>query len=288
MDRIRALAESLKKLQFVSKSDFETLASIEKALHAQGIRILSHHPLRLEWFAVGTEGSQNLSSPPPTLLVSPYGLGILEVLFSKTAPELSDYRSMLQFARENRLNQPKLSHFKTYFKASDLNDLKSKLASLPFETWIHAFDYPNTAKGMTPFFKVSRAYISGTPLKYPTQIQDFFAAHELTEGKDWFPGPADQNLPDQTLMNSSESYWVTENAERKIKKHLKLVPAVFSAFESSISLARAKKDFLKEAIISPSPDSIGPNRFRTAWDLLRGEARLRETGIQMLRRLLES
>jgi hypothetical protein len=289
MNRLRALADSLKQLHFLAESDFETYSSIEQALNRQGIRILSHDPLRLEWTLLDPAKPYDLSTPPPTLLVSPNSLGILEVVFSKTSAELSDYRSVFEFARENHLSQPKLSHFKTYFQATGLFDLRAKLAALPLETWIRAIDYPNTKKGLTPFFETARAYFPSIPESIaPGTIRNFFDAHELKEGRDWYPGPNDQGIPNLTLIRA-ESFWVNENAERKIKRHFKLVPAVFNPLESVIYLARPKKDFVKEAIISPAPDDRArPNRFRTVWDLLRGEARLREAGIDLLKRLLSS
>lgn len=289
MNRRHALVESLKRLQSIAMHDLATPGDVENALNEKGIRVLSYDPLRLEWARKDVGKGPILPTPSPTLLFSPHGLGILEALFAKTPAELSDYRSMLEFARENGLSQSKLSLFTTTFRALDLIDLRAKLAELPLETWVHAIDYPNTKKGLTPFFETARAYAlpDGKKLK-PGQVRGFFDAYDLLEGEDWYPGPNDQDFTGLTLV-PAESFWVTENAERKLKKHLKLVPAVFKSLDSAIYLARPKKDFRKEAIVSPSPNAEGrPNRFRTVWDLLRGEARLREVGIQLLKKVLAS
>jgi hypothetical protein len=282
------LRELLARLNLVSNESFETFADAEAKLLAHGIRVLGRDPLRLEWSAPAKARLEPSPLPPPTLLVSPYGLAILEALFSKSDEDLGCYRSMFEFARENGLNQPKLSHFKTHLKASDLKNLKARLRSISFEAWVRAFDYPNTSKGMTPFFRTLRAYLPATPDPNPGKVSEFFDAHELIEGRDWFPGPDRQPLGKSALISSGESLWVNEVAERKLKKHLKLIPALRSSSSGPgvIHLARPKKTFEKEALVVSGPDLAIPNRFRTVWDLVRGESRLREVGLEFLKEIL--
>jgi hypothetical protein len=122
----------------------------------------------------------------PTLLISPMGLKILDVLFRHTEEELGQFSSALQFVQTYGLRQSKLSTLMTTLKARNLKDLRHRIQTLPQAWWKNALHYPPTRKRLTPFFQVCERYqsLDGFP-----HADSALAAIGKDNNLNPFPGP---------------------------------------------------------------------------------------------------
>lgn len=221
------------------------------------------------------------SGPRPTLLISPAGLQILDVLYRHTQVELEHFPSALKFAQTYKLRQWKLSPIMTALKARTLSELKRKVRDLSATWWTNSLHYPLTRKRLTPFFEVCEPYQPLHPSRKNLSVEKVIKeAKEL----EIYPGPPEQARRFGMLRDSNLYLWVAEKDRKALKARFKLVPSDGSSSVEWV-LASPQRSFLEEAIITPyDPDQL--NEFRCIWDLARGDERMNEVITAMLEELM--
>jgi hypothetical protein len=224
----------------------------------------------------------------PTLLISPYALSILDVLFRLPDTELMQAPSALSFSKKYDLYQPKLSKLMRELGAKSLSTLKQKITSLPEEWWLLAFQYPATKKRLTPFFEVAKPFhtLEAKPASEEELNSAILKAHGCL-----IPGPIEV-AKKLGMINDTDHYlWGTTEALQDFKRQHRLVPGKAPS-GSTWHLAVPTRDLHQEAIAShlkhENPHSVElANPFRATWDLSFGSERLKEVRGALLWSLLE-
>jgi hypothetical protein len=227
---------------------------------------------------------QSISS---TLIVSPNGLSIADVIFRTSSSDLQNFNSGLSFTRRYGLVQAKLSQMMTSLKAKSIVDLKKRLLDLPLDWWTNALHAPMTRKRMTPFFEVAEAHYSNST----DGLYDF--SSNIIESDGLIAGPINVARGLGFLRSSDSSFWATEETIRKIKKKYQLIPGT-RPDRPICYLAAPKRTLADEAIASrllngKEIDVISPNCnvLRSVWDMGFGDERVQEIQIDCMSKLLE-
>lgn len=215
----------------------------------------------------------------PTLIVSPNGLSIADVIFKTNSSNLQSFRSGLSFTKQYGLVQAKLSQMMTSLKAQSVVDLKKRLLDLPLDWWENALRNPMTRKRMTPFFAVAQAHYS----------------HSIAlEFEGLIAGPLNAARDLGFLRSKDSSYWAPEETIRKIKKKYQLIPGTRPDMPI-FYLASPKRTLVDEAItsrltVSNEIDAISPNynSLRAVWDMGFGDERVQEIQIDCMSKLIET
>lgn len=227
----------------------------------------------------------------PTLLVSPYGFEILDVLFRAPSYVLTEYRSQLSFCREFDLNQPRLSRIMNAMGADDLPALKRAISNIDYTWWHDAFHYPAARRYLSPFFSLAQEYRS---LKTETlAVEDM--REQISSELHFAPPQILKTLG--KIKDSNRYFWGTEDTVYKLKKKYKLTPFDHEVGVSKWIIAIPKKGWQKEAILSKTSlrkdasnfkiEAYGNlNIFRSLWDLSFGEPRFLEAQSQALKDIL--
>ena len=223
----------------------------------------------------------------PTLIVSPNGLSIADVVFRTSSSELQSFKSGLSFTKRYGLVQAKLSQMMTALKANSVVDLKKRILHLSLEWWTNALRDPMTRKRMTPFFDVAQAYYSNS--------NDWQYEFSLTllESDGLIAGPLNAARDLGFLRSQDSSYWASEETIRKIKKKYQLIPG--TRLDAPICyLASPKRTVVDEAITSrlmttKEIDAISPsyNSIRALWDMGFGDERVHEIQVDCMSKLVE-
>lgn len=224
----------------------------------------------------------------PTLLISPYALSILDILFRVPEKELRQAPSVLSFSKRFDLYQPKLSKMMREFEAKDLFALKGKISSLPEEWWLLAFQYPATKKRLTPFFEVAKLFHS-LQVNSPSE-EDLNSVILKAQGK-LIPGPVEVPKRFGMVYDQDHYLWGTQEALQELKRQYKLVPGK-AINASAWHLAVPARELHQESIATRlrgedvhSTDLTNP--FRAVWDLSFGSERLKEIRMSLLRSLFK-
>jgi len=224
----------------------------------------------------------------PTLLISPYALSILDILFRVPAQEVIQASSVLSFSKKFDLYQPKLSKLMRELGAKNLVSLKEKITALPEEWWLLALQYPGTKKRLTPFFDVAKPFHSLETK--PTSDEELNSAI-LKMKSNLIPGPV-EIAKKFGLINDTDHYlWGTTEVLQEFKNQYRLVPGKSSSGPTWY-VATPTRELHQEAIashsklFSPHPMDLA-NPFRAVWDLSFGSERLKEVRMTLLRSLLK-
>ena len=228
--------------------------------------------------------SESLAIPlQPTLLISPNGLAILDILFRIPNGKIQNYKSALSFIHEFKLNQPKLSQMMTRLRVKTLGELKTAIKALPDDWWKIALRYPMTRKRLTPFFEVAKPYHSLRSDLPQLEIKDSLV-----------PGPVEV-MRELGLIRDPDRYlWGAASAFQELKNKFRLIPGEGSN-AVTWHLATPVGGLERESILSPLHatntnfrfPSLRTNLFRSIWDLSFGDERLREVQLLALRRILD-
>ncbi|MBN8540717.1 MAG: hypothetical protein J0L82_10060 [Deltaproteobacteria bacterium] len=223
----------------------------------------------------------------PTLIVSPNGLSIADVIFRASSSELQSFSSGLSFTKHYALVQAKLSQMMTSLKAKSVVELKERLLDLSLEWWTNALRDPMTRKRMTPFFDVALThYINSTD--EPDDISSI-----VLESDGLIAGPLNAARDLGFLRSKDSSYWAVEETIRKVKKKYRLIPGT-RPDKPICYLASPKRSLTDEAIASrlvtaKEIDAISPkyNTLRSVWDMGFGDERVQEIQIDCMNKLIE-
>lgn len=216
------------------------------------------------------------STLSPTILISPNGLAIADVLLQSTDAELATYTSGLSFVKRYDLVQAKLSQMMTALKADSIRSLKEKILALPFDWWEEALRYPMTRKRMTPFYEVAESY-------YGESEHWIHIFEELgAESANLVRGPTNLAYELGLLRNKEFGYWASRETVEKLKRKYRLIPGTKEDL-ATCYFATTSRSLAEEAVISGSR----PNRLRAIWDMGFGDERMREIQIDALRKILE-
>jgi hypothetical protein len=240
---------------------------------------------------------ENSRLPPPTLLISPNGLAILDVLFRLRESSLSEPKSARTFAHEYGLVQSKLSQMMSGLGAETLPELKHKIQDLPESWWITALGYPMTRKRLTPFFERAVPYSSKSGRSSQELVSDLSEwKHSRSE---IVFGPVDL-ARELGLVRDPDFYlWASQSTSAELKRAFRLVPENHPG-ELTWFLAvppDGAEALQREAVLSPlayRPESthylphIRANLFRAIWDLTFGSERLKEIRVLALRQVLHA
>lgn len=224
----------------------------------------------------------------PTLIVSPNGLSIADVLFRVNSSDLQNFRSGLSFTKRYALVQAKLSQMMTSLKAKSVVDLKKRLLDLSLDWWAIALRDPMTRKRMTPFFDVAQPHYSNSTDRF-----NEFSSTAL-ESDGLIAGPLNAARDLGFLRSKDSSYWATEENVRKIKRKYQLIPG--TRLDTPICyLASPKRTLVEESITSrlmatKEIDAISPNynSLRAVWDMAFGDERVQEVQVDCMSKLIET
>lgn len=222
-----------------------------------------------------------------TLIISPNGLSIADVIFRTSSSDLQKFSSGLSFTKHYELVQAKLSQIMTALKAKSVVDLKKRLLDLSLDWWTNALRSPMTRKRMTPFFEVAEAHYSNSTDELFDLSSNPFEPDGLIAG----PLNAARDLG--LLRSSDSSYWATEETIRKLKKKYKLIPGT-RPDRPTYYFASPTRSLADEAITSRllngnAIDVISPNcnLLRSVWDMGFGDERIQEIQVDCMSKLLE-
>jgi|GEM_PF-6486457 len=226
----------------------------------------------------------------PTLLISPNGFKILDILFRISPEELVKYRSALAFANYHHVNQPRLSKIMRTLKVHSLQELQHAIKQLPENWWRMSLTDKSTHKRLTKFFQISRPHYSLLDLQFKHVQEELRRASALGEGL--AQGPLEVAKDFGFLRDEDLSLWGTKEAFYELKKKFKLIPGVEK--EKPVwHLATPKYGLDAEAILTSRSvmkwkDSHfgNTNVFRAIWDLGFGTERLKELQIAMIKRAM--
>lgn len=224
----------------------------------------------------------------PTLIVSPNGLSIADVVFRMSISDLQNFKSGLSFTKSHSLVQAKLSQMMTSLKANSVVDLKKRLLDLSLDWWKNALRDPMTRKRMTPFFDVAQAHYSNS------NDWQFEFSSTNPESNGLIAGPLNAARDLGFFRSKDSSYWATEETVRKIKKKYRLIPG--TRLDTPICyLSSPKRTLVDEAITSrlmatKEIDANLPtyNSLRAVWDMGFGDERVQEIQIDCMSKLIET
>lgn len=225
---------------------------------------------------------------PPTLLVSPNGLSIVDTLFRLNEVELKKFQSGLQFCKSFLLNQPKLSKIMTTLKANNLIELKKKIQKIPIEWWMYSFDNPIIKRKMISFFDIAQDYYSHDPkVELLTKEEILKEIHQNYKNQAC-EGPTVVASALSELVDDEISLWISPIEQTKFKKEFKLIPGRKESsrtWKIAVTPINIAKMGLRTHVQNEKLPSA--NLIRAIWDLSYSDSRSREVRVNLLRNFLK-
>jgi hypothetical protein len=223
----------------------------------------------------------------PTLIVSPNGLALVELLFRLNPEVIEQYPKVFQFCRDFDLYQPKVSKIMTALNVRNLLHLKKRLAELPIDWWLYAFDNPLTKRKMTSFFEHSSSYYSLDLDLRNISVHDILSRLREEYGSKISEGPTMVATQMGELIDKNLSIWISPESAAKVKRDLKLIAGKKEG-EREWTIASPPYGLRKAEILTHAHNEKNQtNIIRAIWDLSFSEARLREIRENLLRRFLQ-
>lgn len=225
---------------------------------------------------------------PPTLLVSPNGLSIVDALFRISDVELKHFQSGLQFCKAYSLYQPKLSKIMRTLKTHSLVDLKNKIKKIPTDWWLYSFDNPIIKRKMIPFFDIAQDYYTNDPKIESLTQEEIMQKVQNNFNIQTCEGPTEVASSFSELIGDEVSLWISPIESNDFKRTFKLIPGKRDS--SRIwKIAVAPSDIEKLDIRTRLPKENFPsaNILRAIWDLSYSDSRSREVRVNLLRSFLK-
>lgn len=229
---------------------------------------------------------------PPTALVSPYALGILDCLFRLNNEELRTFNTY-RLSREFGLSQSRFSKMMSYLNVKTPYDLKNEIQSFDLTKLVKKFRYARTRQKMTPYFELQQSFhsLEGNLEEIWPKIEE--EIEEYPSKINYAPPELLKNLG--MLRNKHRSIWVDSSEIKQFKRRYKLTPASNESNKELLQMCSPANGFTKEAVLTKIPDSTTKsyyypfrqlNIFRTIWDLGYGDSRHQELQRNLLWRVM--